>query len=291
MTWVEVRVVVPPDAVDPVSSFFFDKGSLGITESEGKDAAHGDHVQLQAYFDSEPFAGFAASFEQELRRALEMADAGTPRIWVDSLPFGDWAESWKKYFKPRKIGKRLVVAPTWEEYTPTGDELVVRVDPGMAFGTGQHETTSLCMEALEELVPPRAGGRVLDVGTGTGILAIAAVLLGASSGHGTDIDPEAITAALENVAANGLASRLVIDQATLGTIHETFPIVVANILAEALIEMAPALVPKVAPGGALVLSGILAHLAPGVRAAYQANGLTRIDERTQGEWVCLVAQA
>lgn len=287
-TWVEIRVVVPPEAVDAISGFFFDKGSLGLTESEGKAPDRGDYVLLQAYFDNEPFAKIAATFEEELRRALDMADAGKPRIWVDSLPFGDWAESWKKYFKPRKVGKRLVVAPTWEEYSPTGDELVVRVDPGMAFGTGQHETTSLCMEALEEIV--RAGDRVLDVGTGTGILAIAATLLGASGGRGTDIDPEAITAAKENVEANGLSTKIAIDGAELSTITEKFPVVVANILAEALIAMAPELSAKVAPGGALVLSGILAHLAQGVKDAFVAQGFLRIDDRRQGEWVCLIAR-
>lgn len=288
--WVEVRVVVPPDAVDAVSGFFFDQGSLGITETEGKDPERGPYVLLQAYFDDEPFRAIAAEFEKELRDALTDAGAGSPRIWVDELPFGDWAEGWKKYFKPRRIGKRVIVAPTWEEYSPQGDDVVVRVDPGMAFGTGQHETTSLCLEALEELVKEKPAARVLDVGTGTGILMIAAVLLGAASAHGTDIDPEAITATRENVENNALSAKVTVDAARPSAVPGTFDIVVANILAEALIALAPEIAPKVAPQGALVLSGILAHLADGVVTAYAKEGLSRCDRRQQGEWVCLVVR-
>lgn len=287
--WTEVRVVVPPDGVDAVSGFFFEWESLGVTEEEGTDPSRGAYVLLRAYFAEEALAARRAEFEAALRERLAAAGAGKTRIWVDEVLYGDWAEGWKQYFKPRKVGRRLVVAPTWEEYEPKGDELVVRVDPGMAFGTGQHETTSLCMQALEDLVVP--GARVLDVGTGTGILAIAAVLLGAEGGLGVDNDPEAVTAARENVAANGLEDRLRMEDTPVEAVEGRYPLVVANILAEVLIVLAPALVARMEPGGALVLSGILAHLAPSVIEAYRAHGLPEPQVRRDGEWVCLVLRA
>ena len=291
-TWIEVRVVVPPAASDPISGFFFDKGSLGITEEEGSDPQRGPFVLLRAYFESAAFRA-DTRFEAELREALAASNAGSPRIWVDEMPYGDWAEGWKKYFKPRKLGRRVVVAPTWEEYTPTGDELLVRIDPGMAFGTGQHETTTLCVRALEDVLESApAGTRVLDVGTGSGILALAAVKLGAAWAWGVDNDPEAVTAALENVEANGMTAEQVrIDVTPIEKVDGRYPVVVANILAEALIAMARPLAARVAPGGVLILSGILANLAPKVAEAYRTQGFPEPEARRDGEWVCLVARA
>ncbi len=282
-SWVEVRVVVPPAAVDVITGFFFDKGSLGTTEETGTDPTRGEYVLVRAYFEKID----RGPFEKELLSALEAAGAPKTRIWVDDLPYGDWAEGWKKYFTPRKVGARVVIAPTWEKYDAKGDEIVVRVDPGMAFGTGQHETTALCLRALEEVVTP--GTRVLDVGTGSGILAIAAVLLGAASAHGTDIDVEATAAARENVDANGLAAKVTIDESPLEKLG-SFPVVVANILAETLIDMAAALAAKVDRGGVLVLSGILHHLGPKVAEAYAAHGFPRMETARDGEWVCLVGR-
>lgn len=291
-TWIEVRVVVPPAASDPISGFFFDKGSLGITEEEGTDPQRGPFVLLRAYFESSAFRG-DAGFEPELRDALAAANAGSPRIWVDEVPYGDWAEGWKKYFKPRKLGRRVVVAPTWEEYAPAPDELLVRIDPGMAFGTGQHETTTLCVRALEDVLERApAGTRVLDVGTGSGILALAALKLGAAWAWGVDNDPEAITSARENVEANGMTvEQIRIDVTPIEKVDGRYPIVVANILAEALIGMARPLAARVEPGGVLILSGILAHLAPKVAEAYRAQGFPEPEARRDGEWVCLVAHA
>lgn len=285
--WMEVRVVVPPAASDAISGFFFEKGSLGITEEEGSDPQRGPIVLLRAYFESAPFKA-DASFKADLEAALATAGAGKPRIWIDEMPYGDWAESWKQYFKPRKLGRRVVVAPTWEEYQPKDGELLVRIDPGMAFGTGQHETTALCVRALEDVIEP--GMRVLDVGTGSGILALAAVRLGARSALGIDNDPEAVTAANENVQANGLYTvRAALTP--LEEITETYPVVVANILAEALVAMARPLAARVEPGGTIILSGILAHLAPKVAEAYRAQGFPEPEVRREGEWVCLVARA
>lgn len=285
----EVRVVVPPPAAEAISSFFFDEGSTGITEEEGTDPERGAYVLLRAYFEAS-LKERRAEFEERLRAALLVAEAGKPRIWVDEIPYGDWAEGWKQYFKPRKLGRRLVVAPTWEEYTPSGDELVVRVDPGMAFGTGQHETTALCLQALEDVIERRPGARVLDVGTGSGILAIAAVLLGAASAHGTDNDPEATSAARENVEANALAGRVTIDERDLDALPADHDVVVANILAETLVALAPQLAPRVAAGGDLILSGILHHLAPKVVDAYRPLGFPSFEERRQGEWVVLLGR-
>lgn len=284
--WIEVRVVVPPAALDAISGFFFDKKSLGITEEEGTDPERGKYVLLRAYFEKAAFEA-DKKFEKQLRAALKAAEAGKPKIYIEEMPYGDWAEGWKKYFKPRKLGRRIVVAPTWEEYTPQGDEILVRIDPGMAFGTGQHETTTLCVQALEDVVVPGSGQKVLDVGTGSGILAIAANKLGARWALGIDNDPEAVTAAKENVFANGLYTTHIADT-PIAKVEGEHEIVVANILAEALISMAKPLAARVAPGGVLILSGILAHLGNKVADAFREQGLPDPDVRKDGEWVCLL---
>ncbi len=304
--WIEVRVIVPPEAVEAVSAFCFDRGSTGITEETevqgdprerarpGRTDPSGEpRILLRIYFAEATYRADTA-LEADLRRALREAGAGSPRVWVDEVAYGNWAEGWKAHFKPRSIGRRLVVAPSWERVEPQEGRVVVRVDPGMAFGTGQHETTSLCLVALEDAIgraDPADGLSVLDVGTGSGILAIAAVRLGASRAVGIDNDPEAVAAARENVAENGLEGTVAIDGRPLEAVDGRFPIVVANILAEALIAMAPSLAAKVEPGGALILSGILSHLAGSVADAYRARGFSNPEVRREGEWVCLVTHA
>lgn len=198
----------------------------------------------------------------------------------------DWANAWKQFFKPQRIGRRIVVKPTWEEFLPGPDDLILQIDPGMAFGTGLHATTRLCLRALEDHVTP--GMTIADVGTGSGILAVGAALLGAASIEATDIDPLAVRVAKENIAVNGVTDRINVYEAATPP-SGTFDIVVANILADVILGMADALYSAVRPGGALIASGIIESRAEDVRRGLRGVGFTAIATHEEGEWIALVA--
>ncbi len=184
----------------------------------------------------------------------------------------DWAECWKQFYHPRKIGQSLVVCPSWEPYEPAAGERVLILDPGMAFGTGYHASTALCMELLEEHLLRVPVGQVLDVGIGSGILSLSALLLGAGRVLGIDNDPVAVRVARENLQRNGLADRA---EVRLGDCPPdgSFDLVLANLVARLLIEMAADLARAVAPGGRLVAGGIVAERRDEVVQAFQAQGL------------------
>jgi ribosomal protein L11 methyltransferase len=199
----------------------------------------------------------------------------------------DWANAWKQYFKPQRIGRRIVIKPTWESFTPEPDDLIVQIDPGMAFGTGLHATTRLCLRALEDTVT--VGASVADVGTGSGILAIAAILLGASSVFATDNDPLAVRVARENVAVNAVQDVVTVEESSLPPVGPC-DIVVANILADVIISMATELLSATKSGGTLIVSGIIENKADAVRKVLLATGFTLIETRVDGEWVAVLAQ-
>jgi ribosomal protein L11 methyltransferase len=210
-----------------------------------------------------------------------------PEITLRFVAEEDWATAWKQFFKPQRIGRRIVVKPTWEEFTPGPDDLVLQIDPGMAFGTGLHATTRLCLRAIEDEVTP--GVSVADVGTGSGILAVGAALLGASRVEAVDNDPLAVRVAHENIAVNGVGDRISVYEAATPP-PGTFDIVVANILADVILGMADALHAAVKPGGLLIASGIIESRAEDVRRGLTAAGFTAVETREEGEWVAVVAR-
>lgn len=200
----------------------------------------------------------------------------------------EWEEGWKAFYTLLRAGQRLVVCPSWTEYAAKEDEVVVRLDPGMAFGTGHHPTTRLCLSELERRMRP--GARVLDVGTGSGILAIAAAGLGAGSVVGLDRDATACTVARRNVRANGPARGVRIVRGSVPrTGFEGFDVVLANISAKVLTELATPLAETLAPGGVLIASGVLEQQSASVADAFRGAGL-RVDEvRAMEDWAVLVA--
>ena len=222
----------------------------------------------------------------ELKSADFGIDLGTLTLDMQNVADEDWSENWKKYYKPFRIGTHLVVKPTWEAYTPQPEDLVIELDPGMAFGTGTHETTNMCMQLLEKYY--QDGMRVMDVGTGSGILAIAAARLGAKNVLAIDIDPDAVKVARENVALNGVqdAVRVVVGDLCKS---EAMPceLAVANIVADAICMLAGPLTRHLEKGGLLICSGIIREREQDVLDAARAAGYAVADRIEKGEWVAL----
>ncbi len=230
---------------------------------------------------------------RSLQVALKMAPlsaAGGPPKWrrVRRLREASWRDAWKKHFGVQRIGRSLVVRPSWVDYKLKGGETVIQIDPGMAFGTGQHPTTAMCLRALEEIVRP--GISVLDLGSGSGILSIAAAKLGAARVLALDIDPQAVKATRENAAINAASTVVEASEGPLeAAVGETFDIIVANISGLTLERLAPELARSLEPQGVLIASGFLEDAVGGLRRAFEATGLHVGCVVDEGVWRAIVA--
>lgn len=205
----------------------------------------------------------------------------------------DWADAWKAHFPVMRIGRHVVIRPTWRRHRAAPDDVVLAIDPGMAFGTGLHPTTRLCLVALERLADAgrMTGARVLDVGCGSGILAIAAVRLGAADAVGVDTDPIAIESTLANARRNRLAPRIRASVGSLPTGEPPFDVIAANLIAGVLVQIAAQLAAELAAGGRLVASGIFVDREGEVRHAFEAAGLAVTERTAEGDWVALEVAA
>ena len=281
--WVRIEVPCGPGFADELAAEIAEAFEIGVEVINGG-------VCLYLHEDR-----FLIGGREKLERVLSDV---RETLRLDALPAysfspfeeEDWLERWKLDFKPLRVRKRLVIAPTWEEVELSHGDRIVRLDPGQAFGTGHHETTRLCLEWLEdwsELQGDRESKSLLDVGTGSGILAIAGALLGFGRILALDNDPEAIEVARENLVLNGVADRIMLQVGTVADIDSLFDVVLANIQALPLIEMASLLVQRMADTAKLVLSGILTEQMQAVQAAYEAQGLKLSNRNIAGEW-CLL---
>lgn len=213
---------------------------------------------------------------------------GLPEPRLQPVGESDWAESWKEHFHVVRVGRNFVIKPGWREYTPKPADIVIEIDPGLAFGSGLHPTTQLCLKIFEDM--PWQRQRLFDVGTGSGILSIAALKLGAARARAVDVDDVAARVATENFELNGLTGRV---EVAVGSAADAggqrWPVVVANILAHILIEIMPQLAGALAPGGRLILSGMIAgEQEADVTTAAVAHGLTIAERRAEEDWVALV---
>ena len=204
----------------------------------------------------------------------------------------DWAEAWKSFFPVLRVGRRLVIRPTWRRHRARREDVVIALDPGMAFGTGLHPTTRLCLAALEPLAEDGRldDARVLDVGCGSGILTIAAIRLGAASALGVDTDPIAIDATLANARRNRLGRRVRAREGSIPTGERPFDVVLANLIAGVLVPLAPDLYAELRPGGSLVASGIFVDREAVVRTAFLTAGLEPTDRSVDGDWIALTCR-
>jgi ribosomal protein L11 methyltransferase len=299
--WLEVSVPVRPHEVEPAADVLRRYAPAGVVieekilplDDEGAyEVDRSRPVVLRVYL---PRDGSLPSLRRRLRAdllALGLRD-GLPRLRGRVVRGEDWAEAWKRHFDVTHVGRRLVICPTWREYVPAAEEVVIRLDPGMAFGTGHHSSTRMCLEALEGCV--RAGQHVLDLGTGSGILAVAAALLGAARVDALDIEPQAVAAARDNTRLNGVDDRVVVVSGSLGDAWPLaeacagrYDVVVANISAAVIVELVPALVSALRPGGIGIAGGVMGEFEMQCVGALGSAGGRIAWTMQAGEWRTLV---
>ena len=279
-SWFELDVMLEPSAREAVEYALMEAGALGTQSFEGS-----DRIIVVAYFDAPP--------QREVVRAAlfeALTIYGLPSSAVRGMNFRevadrDWLGEWKRGWQPVEVGRRFVIAPPWSEVAETPDRIIIRIEPGMAFGTGTHETTRLCLAAIEKYFDRES---FLDVGTGTGILAIAAAKLSPGAHIAAcDTDAEAVSIARENARLNGVAESI---SFSVGTIDETATasanLVCANLTADVIVPLLPRLI--AATCGRLVLSGILQEQVGMIEASLSQNGIGEFELETDGEWVAII---
>jgi ribosomal protein L11 methyltransferase len=301
--WLELAVDADVEAVEAVSEILGRAAPGGTSVEPGFELVD---EGLGARVDPTRPATVRAYLPARDPAASERAAAGVAEALGHLRAFGlrpigelrtrlvheaDWAEAWKAYFPVLHVGRRLVIRPTWRRHRRDPDEVVLALDPGMAFGTGLHPTTRLCLAALEALADRGAvaGRRVLDVGCGSGILTIAALKLGAASALAVDTDPIAVEATLANARRNAVVRLVRTRQGSLPSGAPGFHVVLANLIAGVLVPLAPSLHDELLSRGTLLASGILVDREAEVRSAFEAAGLAVVDRSTDGDWVALEA--
>jgi ribosomal protein L11 methyltransferase len=294
MKWLELSLRAPTEYVEPLSVIFQRHGYGGVAvELVGGYNPDEDETQdestaiLRSYL---PINRTTASRKEQIKVAVDLISrlCSLSPLEERVMEEGEWMELWKSHFSVLHMG-RIVVCPSWLEYTAKPGEVVIGMDPGMAFGTGHHPTTRMCLTELEKLVTP--GMKVMDVGTGSGILTIAAAKLGAGHVLALDIDPAAIKAARANVKANDLQRVVKVERRTISPeddVETGFDLVVANLYTKVILDIAPTLVAQLAPKGTLIISGILAERVGEVERSLEAVGCTLIRMDREGDWAVLV---
>lgn len=308
MKWQEITVATVPDAVEAVAECFFQVGSGGVVIEDPEllqtkiqedcwDAFELPEEGLQRLFPqvkgylpvNDDLPGKLEQLKLAIEEIMTRLRKESGQISLAIVQDEDWANSWKVYYKPLKIGKRIVIKPTWEEYQTAQGELVLEMDPGMAFGAGTHATTYMSALLLEKYL--KIGDEVIDVGTGTGILAMIAASLGAKEVVALDFDEVAVKVAQENIKHNGLTDLVTIKQNDLLTgVEKKAELIVANIVAKTIIKLASQAKNCLKSDGYFLVSGIIKERREEVKIALQKAGFEFLEEKTQEEWVAQVWQ-
>lgn len=286
MSWLEVSVQADGEAAEAVSEVFnrYYGAVLSMDfDDESEDAAV---TTVKTYL---PLDEEGLKTKQRIEEALWHLSQiyPFPPPEFRELTEDDWANAWKKHYHLLRVGQHIVIKPPWQEHQPQLDEVIIELDPGLAFGTGLHPTTRMCLQALEEHL--EADAKVLDLGTGSGILAIAAAKLGAGSVLALDNDPLAVKAARSNVQSNGVQNLVTVEPGSLDEATEEFDLVLVNILARVIIELADqGLADRVRPSGLMLAAGIIEEQEAEVTAALGEHGLEIVERRQEKDWVTLV---
>lgn len=308
-TWIEIRVITKSEALEVVSGIFYgldcnevaiedpndmlerqegpltwDFADINVLEHKGEVAV------VKGYFsDDDNIQETLTYIKDKVTELKDMGfDLGKGIVESKKMFEEDWANTWKQYYKPSKVGEKIVVKPIWEDYEAKSDELVVELDPGMAFGTGTHETTRMCVQALEKYV--EKDSIVFDVGCGSGILAIAAAKLGAKKAIGVDLDPAAVESSIENVGYNKLDNIEILYGNLLDVVDGKADVVVANILAEIVCILSEDVSKAINPGGYFITSGIIHDRVDMVTKKLEECGFIVESVNKDGEWNCIIAK-
>jgi ribosomal protein L11 methyltransferase len=311
MKWSEISIHTTNEAIEPISHILHEAGASGVVIEDPfeltkeREDQFGEIYQLnpddypeegvivKAYLPVNSFLGETVEAIKESINNLIIyeIDIGKNKVTISEVNEEEWATAWKKYYNPVKISERFTIVPTWEIYTPvSSDELIIELDPGMAFGTGTHPTTVMCIQALERTVRP--GDRVIDVGTGSGVLTIAAAMLGAEDIRAYDLDEVAVTTARLNIKLNKVNDRVTISQNNLldGVEGNSADVVVANILAEVILRFTKDVARVVKRGGSFIASGIIKQKKDLVKEALVEAGFEITETILMEDWVALIAK-
>lgn len=305
MRYIEVTVNTPGAEIDARCQEMADMGAGGFVienEEDFKDFLEQNH-QYWDYVDDElenQFAGVSRikcylTDDEDGLAVLRRINAAYSDVTTSYVEDSDWENNWREYYKPIEVGEKLVVVPEWEE-APQDGRLPLRLDPGLIFGTGSHATTRMCLAALEKFSKP--GVHVLDLGCGSGILGIGALILGCDSCLGVDIDPKAPDVVMSNAALNGIgadkmtawAGDIIADASLRARIGSGYQLVLANIVADVIIPLSAVVRQFMAPGAAFICSGIIEHRWPETEAALISNGFEILDHKSEEEWHCFVCR-
>lgn len=310
LDWAEICIHTTQEAAEIVSNLLHEAGSNGVVIEDQQDLENvwdtslgevyelnpDDYppsgVYIKAYF---PDDGNVEQTMADLRSAIEQLDDadidfGEKTMSMTKLNDEDWSTAWKQYYKPVQVSNHITITPSWEPYTKRhADELIITLDPGMAFGTGTHETTILCIQAIEKYI--KRGYDVIDVGTGTGILSIAAAMLGANKVYAYDLDPVAVESARANVEMNNVASQVSVSKGNLlEDVHDQVDLIVANILAPIVIQLVEDIPKALKHNGRFIASGIVKSQQQAVEESIVSAGLAVEDVMIQNDWIAIIAK-
>lgn len=309
MNWAEVSVHTSQGAVEPVSNIFHEVGASGVVIQDPNDLVKAWDTTLGKVYELNPddypedgvivkgYVPMTSSIEETVTQVKEAVnsltqygfDLGPNTVSIVEVQEEDWATSWKQYYKPVKVSDKMVIVPTWEEYEASSDEIIIELDPGMAFGTGTHPTTVMCLQALEKTI--KTGDHLIDVGTGSGVLSIAGAKLGASPVNAYDLDEVAVVSAKQNIALNDVDGLIDVKQNNLlNGVEAQADVVVGNLLAEIVIDFTPQVPAVLKPGGLFISSGIIEGKKDDVKDALLAANFSIVETIEMEDWVAFIAK-
>jgi len=297
--WLKLEITAPAELMDALSNFLEETGAQGVFSESVLPPGATDFPEpcgvevVNAFFPADVRSEKRIYTVRKYLKSLEeiFPEATAPVLATEIISDPDWGEQWKKYFKPIRVCKNIVVKPTWERYSPASRDIVVEIDPGMAFGTGQHASTRMCMEAIEDIILKDrsiAEWKVLDVGCGTGILGITAAKMGAEDVICVDNDPKATEIAAQNAVINAVDNRLRFVNEDAAGITQPRNLIIANLTAKLLLKLHTQLVRLLLPEGYLIISGIIEPDVPAIEEHFIVAPLTKHHVLTEKEWVCYV---
>ena len=292
--WLELSIMVPASGVEPLAQSLVTLGSPGVVEESvfrGGRAADGQASGLTKLVAAFPLEQATERLLEEVRRCLDELGPEINARATMSMQLthgGAWVEQWKRFYRPFKVGRRLIIRPPWEPYAAAPDDIVLTLNPGQAFGTGLHATTQLCLDLLDEEAAVRPQATLLDVGCGSGILSLAALLVGFRAAVGVDLDPVAVRVARLNARLNHLSKQVTFAVGSFEVVARRFEVIVANILLEPILTMLKPLHTVLTPGGVVILSGMLSVEVGQLQRGLVTHGWRIIRQVSREEWTAVI---